>query len=664
MTEAGDDSLNTVVGDASTVRDAFDQVPVLMISLAGPDLRIAAANGAFRAFLGRAGLIGLRVRDVLPGVAGEQLAELLGRAYAAGRSETWHQWPVQLNRGRGQLEQAYIDLTVQPWWSGGKIIGLLGTGADVTARALGRQAPQPDDADAERRYPDAVTVTMLQEALLPATLPVLPQARIAAQYLAAGHQQAGGDWFDALALPDGTAVLVVGDAVGHGIAAVAAMAQLRAVLSELVCSGDDLPVVLARIDRFAASRPTVRAATLALAALDPAVGTLRYATCGHPPPLVVGAGGTTRFLPVTRGGPLGTGSAHRLATDVLDPGELVVLYTDGLTGRPGQTTTAELAELAGIATRAAASPSSPASATATPPDRVARVVAELLARAGDADDATALAAERLAAPLAPLHLELPSQVRSLPLVRRALRDWLEPLGLLAEDADGVHMAVVETVTNVIEHAYPAGHPGPFEFDMLLHRGGELECRITDYGSWRSPDPAAADRGNGLMVAEHMVDEMLVSHPARQPGAGPGAAGTVVTLLHRISRPAGLALRTGQEFRPARPVVPFAVDARLADGLAGARVRGPVDAGTADEFLRRMLAACRGGTLPLTADLTEVSLLASAGVSALYRLSAQLARNGSQLDLVAADGSAVQAVLELVGLTYTIGEPGLTQAREP
>src|SRR5262245_11230705 len=73
----------------------------------------------------------------------------------------------------------------------------------------------------------------LQEALLPRALPVLPRARIAARYLAAGQEQAaGGDWFDAVPLADGTVALVVGDVVGHGVAASAAMGQLRSVLDE------------------------------------------------------------------------------------------------------------------------------------------------------------------------------------------------------------------------------------------------------------------------------------------------------------------------------------------------------------------------------------------------------------------------------------------------
>jgi hypothetical protein len=73
---------------------------------------------------------------------------------------------------------------------------------------------------------------------------------------------------------------------------VAAMGQLRAVLNELLIAEADLAKVLQRAAAFAARTPELRAATLALAVLDPVGGTLQYATCGHPPPMIVAADGS------------------------------------------------------------------------------------------------------------------------------------------------------------------------------------------------------------------------------------------------------------------------------------------------------------------------------------------------------------------------------------
>ena len=286
---------------------------------------------------------------------------------------------------------------------------------------------------------DRGIVAVLQEALLPTALPVLPRARMAARYLVAGQEQsAGGDWFDAIPLAGGSVALIVGDVVGHGVAAAAAMGQLRAVLAELLAAEADLGHVLARADAFAARTRTLRAATLALAVLDPAAGTLRYTTCGHPPPLVIGIDGAARYLEGTGTGPLGTGSPPVLATSALALGELVLLYSDGLVERPDRTIAEGMAELSVAAAGAVAEATAePALAHAADPaadpaaaERVCQRAVELMTRAGRADDITALAAQRLAAPVPALRLELPSEKPSLTAARDAFAGWLSRLGPL------------------------------------------------------------------------------------------------------------------------------------------------------------------------------------------------------------------------------------------
>ena len=633
-------------------RAAVDQLPVIMLSLAGPEYLIGAVNDGCREFLGRSGLVGQPIRAVLPDVAGQQVFEMLDRVYLTGTPETGREWRVQLDRGQGSLEERFIDISAQRWQSADGTIGLAIAGKDVTASVQDRQAAEQQAREAQQRYLAARAVAArLQEALLPTALPILPQARIAARYLVAGQDKAaGGDWFDAIPFGDGRVVLIVGDVVGHGTAASAAMARLRAVLTELLSAGDDLATVLARVDRFAASSPALRAATLVMAALDPSTGALQYVTCGHPAPLVIGSGGA-RFLPQTPGGPLGTGSAQQLAADAVGPGEVLFLYSDGLIQRPERTLRNGMAELAAAAD-AAANRVRPGWRRPEPAERVCQLTVESLLRTGYADDATALAAERLQAPLPVLHLELTAEAASLTVIRRAIREWMASLRPLDDDQDGVHMAVVEVVTNAIEHAYPRGHPGLVQFDLALQPDGRLECVISDYGTWHAPDPAATDRGNGLMVAEHMVDQVLISHPAEADNAPPGAATTVVRILHRMHRPA--VLNAGPSAQPAAtPAGPvFAVQAQLKGTAARARVRGPVDITTADDFLRRLLAACRGGTLPLAVDLTGVTHLASAGVSALYRLARQLADHHHPLELTASANGHVQDVLKLTGLAYS------------
>ena len=402
-----------------------------------------------------------------------------------------------------------------------------GTAHDEDKPGLGRLVRA---ADAEYSNADGRgIVAELQEALLPTALPVLPRARIAARYLVAGQEQAaGGDWFDAIPLDGGAVALVVGDVVGHGLSASAAMGQLRAVLAELLAAEDDLGRVLRRTDAFAARMPSLRAATLVLVVLDPAAGTLRYTTCGHPPPLVIGVDGKARYLEGTGTGPLGTGSPPVLASSALAPGELVLLYSDGLVERPHRTIAEGMGELAVVATDAAANRAladrpnkhgpnkhEPNEHGADPgaAERVCQLSVEVLTRTGHTDDITALAAQWLAEPVPPLQLALPSARSSLTTARDAFADWLSRLDATADDWEALHLAMVEVVTNAIEHAYPREAPGIIELDATLGRDGSVTCLITDHGTWRPPDPADADRGHGLMVAGHVVDKLLVSHPA-------------------------------------------------------------------------------------------------------------------------------------------------------
>jgi anti-anti-sigma factor len=498
----------------------------------------------------------------------------------------------------------------------------------------------------------------LQTALVPTALPVLPRARIAACYLKTSQDQAaGGDWFGAVPLGGSSVALIAGEVVGHGVAATAVIGQLRAVLSELLTAEPDLAAVLARTDAFASRTHALRAATLALAVLDPGDGTLRYATCGYPPPLIVSTGGASRFAPSTGTGPLGTGSAPVVATTVLQPGELVMLYSDGLIERPNRTLEEGMAELAKVAADAAASRTVPAAVASTAADRVCQLSVELLARTGYAGDVTALAAQRLPQAVPELHLELPAAAGTVRAMRRSFSHWLSQLDPLVQDQDALLLAAAEIITNAAEHAYPPGQPGPVEFHAVLGGDGQLECRILDHGTWRTPDLASPWRGQGLMVAAQMVDQMRIQHLPRNAVSVRGARGTLVTLRHRLRRPAILAAGGTAEATAHAAGPPFSVEARADGPAARATVHGPVGTATADRLAGHLLAACRGGTLPLTVDLSAVTHLGRAGVRALYQVKEQLNAYHRELALIAAPGSPADVVLTLVQLPHTSGIPG-------
>ena len=491
----------------------------------------------------------------------------------------------------------------------------------------------------------------LLAAHLPAGLPVLPRVRIAACYRAAGAGLPGGGWFDAVPLAGGDIALAVGIVAGSGVPAIAGMGQLRAVLTEVLTAEHDLAAAVARADRFAAAAPGLRGSMLVLAVLSPASGTLQYATCGQPAPVIAGTDGRSRCLPPTHAGPLGTGAAQPPASARLEPGDLLLLSSRALATEPTQTLDESMARLADAAAAAArAGRFTGRGGAATSADRVAQHTAGLLgSQTAQPGDAVTLAAEWLAAPVDGLDLELPASLSSLRTARHTFAGWLSQLDPISQDQDTLQLAVGEIVGNAIEHAYPPGQPGSVRLQAVLGADGQLECRIGDRGSWQVPDPAVSGRGSGLMLVGRMVDQMDVHHPPQPPGAPRGARGTVVTLRHRLRRPAAVTYAAGPALAARPDCAPFEVNSGVDGPVVWATVHGPVDQDTAGSLRSQLLVACRGGTLPLRVDLSAVSHLGGPGIAALYEVSQQLAVYQQEVSLAAAPGSVAAAALGLAGL---------------
>lgn len=175
----------------------------------------------------------------------------------------------------------------------------------------------------------------LQLSMLPGLTDV-PQA--VGRYLpAVGSLAVGGDWYDAVPLGGGRVGLVVGDCVGHGLAAAAVMGQLRSATRALLLEDAGPAAVLRSLDRFAAGLPGAECATVFCAVVDPVAGTVTYSVAGHPPMLAAGPDGA-RWLDGARSLPLAVVDdvARPEATERLAPGEGVVLFTDGLVERVGE----------------------------------------------------------------------------------------------------------------------------------------------------------------------------------------------------------------------------------------------------------------------------------------------------------------------------------------
>ncbi|MFH8624841.1 PP2C family protein-serine/threonine phosphatase [Streptomyces vietnamensis] len=180
-----------------------------------------------------------------------------------------------------------------------------------------------------------VQVSTVAEELLPSRLPRVPGVQLAARHRTG--PMGGGDWYDALPLPDGALGLAVGSVCGTGPSALAAMGRLRASLrAYAVMEGEDPVAVLSDLELLLRLTEPARSATALFAYAEPAQRRIVLAGAGHAPPLVVGDH-RTEFVETSLSAPLGMLSCWEAPSVELSPapGETVLLYTDGLLRRTG-----------------------------------------------------------------------------------------------------------------------------------------------------------------------------------------------------------------------------------------------------------------------------------------------------------------------------------------
>ncbi|MFJ8858083.1 PP2C family protein-serine/threonine phosphatase [Streptomyces sp. NPDC102451] len=230
----------------------------------------------------------------------------------------------------------------------------------------------------------------LQEAVLPpwrGSLPIPGRGAsgldIAAHYLPSGSSDLiGGDWYDALPLPDGTTLLTVGDLTGHGIPATSAMAMLLGALRGMAVAGIGPGPVMGHLNQLIESSAQPALGSAVCCRFDPATGTLVWAQAGHPAPLLF-RDGVGRPLPAPDGVLLGAASGVTYEQDQVDllPGDVLVLHTGGLRGRDDRSAGPDM--LLGLA---------PRFAQARTAQECVRIVVEELGSAERLDDACVLVA--------------------------------------------------------------------------------------------------------------------------------------------------------------------------------------------------------------------------------------------------------------------------------
>lgn len=200
-----------------------------------------------------------------------------------------------------------------------------------------RAALAIDNAMLFRREHEAAVI--LQRSLLPQSLPRLEGLEFAVRYEpAAPGLQVGGDWYEVVAREDGQVGLVIGDVAGRGIQPASVMGRVRPALRAYVADGLAPCAAVERLDELLKESERPEMTTVFVLALDPASGSAEYVRAGHPPALLRLTDGRVREL--SGGGTPPVGIFEQLDcrshSVEVPPGSLLLLYTDGLIERRGE----------------------------------------------------------------------------------------------------------------------------------------------------------------------------------------------------------------------------------------------------------------------------------------------------------------------------------------
>jgi anti-sigma regulatory factor (Ser/Thr protein kinase) len=359
--------------------------------------------------------------------------------------------------------------------------------------------------------------TRLQRSLLPHELPRVPGLATAVRYSPGGAgTQVGGDWYDAIGLPDGRVMLVMGDVAGRGVEAASMMGQLRSAIRAYALHGDDPAALLSHLNGFLLQLAEDTMATVQLACIDHQAGTVTLASAGHPPALLVPPEGESRWLTGGRGVPIGAldEPGYRSVQEELEPGSTLVLYTDGLVEQRGEDLRAGLDRLE-------------ASILDGPPD-LEELCDHVLRRADrepGSDDVTLLVLRTISSADERVLLEMPGDPPALAALRATVRRWLAASEASPEEIQDITMAVNEAVQNSIEHGH-ALNPRPFDVE-LSRADGEVVVVVRDRGRWRTG--SNSERGRGIPLMRALMTDVDIER---------GAEGTTVTLRRRLREPAG------------------------------------------------------------------------------------------------------------------------------
>jgi serine phosphatase RsbU (regulator of sigma subunit)/anti-sigma regulatory factor (Ser/Thr protein kinase) len=377
----------------------------------------------------------------------------------------------------------------------------------VLAGRLGQGLQRVHQVDQQRE-----TALALQHAILgPAELP----RGFSVRYQAASRPlQVGGDWYDIVDLEDGRIAFIVGDCVGHGLAAATVMGQVRSACRALLFDNPSPAAALSGLDRFAARLPGAQSTTAVCVVLNRDTGELVYSSAGHPPPILVHADGTTRMLDDGHTIALGVRpNWSRPEGHVTMPARAtLLLYTDGLVERRRSALEFGLERLATAVQHGR---------TSALEDLADEIMSSLAPSDGYQDDVVLL----LYRHPGPLELNFPAHVSQLAPTRAALRRWLTRAQVGSDQLMDVLVAAGEAVANAIEHGHRHTPEGTINLSATA-LVDQVQLTITDTGTWKPPQPAGqTNRGRGIALMRALMHAVTIDS---------NTAGTTVHLSARIA----------------------------------------------------------------------------------------------------------------------------------
>ena len=278
--------------------------------------------------------------------------------------------------------------------------------------------------------------------------------------------------------------MIVGDCVGHGLAAATVMGQMRSACRALLFGNPSPGAALVGMDRFASRLPGAQCTTAVCMVLDPGTGELVYSSAGHPPPILVDADGSSKMLEAAHTIALGLRPnwPRPEARVTLPTGATLLLYTDGLVERRRIALDRGISHAASLVQDRRHLPLD---------DLADQIMSELAPNGGYQDDVALL----LYRHPAPLDLTFPADVDQLAATRNALRGWLTRVRVDPERLMNVLVAAGEAVSNAIEHGRPSqsrDHDQPRAIALV----DQVQVTIADSGSWKSAQPTADPSAGG------------------------------------------------------------------------------------------------------------------------------------------------------------------------